>query len=84
MTVVAGALATVMVGSTVPSGLYTLFQQRWGLPVATTAIVFASYIAGVLLALRVLGHLADQRSKKQVMIASLGVIAGQVRYAVGG
>ena len=69
--VVAMSLGTVMIGSTVPSGLYTLYERHWGLPVTTTALVFASYIAGVLLALSIFGHLADRINRKAIMWTSL-------------
>src|SRR5699024_4909800 len=50
----------VVLGSTVPSGLYSIYQRQMGLPDSITTIVFSFYVVGVVVALVFGGHLSDQ------------------------
>lgn len=68
--VLAAGLVVVVIGSTMPSGLYSLYQQQWGLAVDKTVIVFACYAVGVVFAL-LFGHLADSLGRKPVVLVSL-------------
>lgn len=81
--VVGLAMTVVVLGSTIPSGLYTIYQRQWDLPVSTTTIVFSMYIAGVLVALLLLGHLSDHLGRKPVMAASVLLsIASSVTFVL--
>nr|WP_120492712.1 MFS transporter [Corynebacterium lactis] len=63
-------LVVVVIGSTMPSGLYALYQQQWGLPSGKTVVVFACYALGVVAAL-LFGHLADSVGRKPIALASM-------------
>lgn len=65
------AMGVAVLGSTIPSGLYTHYERLWSLPVSSTTHVFAMYILGVLVALIGLGHLADHIGRLPVMIGAL-------------
>ncbi|MHA6602427.1 MFS transporter [Corynebacterium coyleae] len=67
----------VVLGSTVPSGLYAIYEREWDLTRTETTLVFASYVAGVLCSLLFLGGLADRFGRKPAILFSvaLGVIS---------
>lgn len=69
--IVALSFVTVMAFATVPTPLYTLYQQRDGFPTFTTTIVFAAYGAGVMLALWLAGHLSDTHGRRTMLLVSL-------------
>lgn len=76
-------MLVVVLGSTVPSGLYTIYERDWGLAVSTTTLVFATYLVGVLVALVALGHLSDHLGRKPVMILAAGLsIASSVVFVL--
>ena len=68
--VLAAGMFQVVIGSTLPSGLYAIYERDWDLSRGATTIVFAMYVAGVLISLLFLGHLADRIGRKKVIMAS--------------
>ncbi|WKD60512.1 multidrug efflux system protein MdtL [Corynebacterium ciconiae DSM 44920] len=70
----------VVLGSTLPSGLYTLYEQQWGLSRAQTTVIFSIYVAGVLLSLVGLGGVADRYGRKASILIStvLGVASNAI------
>ena len=71
MFIIGSSMATVIIGSTIPSGLYTIYQRQWGLSVAIMTAVFAIYVLGVLVGLLGFGHLSDYLGRKPIMLSSL-------------
>ncbi|APT84239.1 MFS transporter [Corynebacterium aquilae] len=69
--VVALAMFQVVIGSTLPSGLYATYESQWGLTREMTTVIFSMYVVGVLVSLLFLGHLADRLGRKKVMVSSL-------------
>lgn len=65
----------VVLGSTVPSGLYAIYERDWGLSRVQTTLVFASYVAGVLCSLVFLGGLADRFGRKPAILLSVALAA---------
>lgn len=61
----------VILGSTIPSGLYAVYEERMGFAESTTTVFFACYVVGVIAALVAGGHLADQIGRRPVILASL-------------
>jgi MFS family permease len=55
---VAFAFAVTMLGTTLPTPLYPLYQQRIGFSGLVTTLVFAVYAAGVIGALLFVGRLS--------------------------
>lgn len=65
----------VVLGSTVPSGLYALYERDWDLSRIQTTLVFASYVVGVLCSLIFLGGLADRFGRKPAILISVALAA---------
>ncbi|NGN68157.1 MFS transporter [Streptomyces sp. A7024] len=60
-----------------PAPLYVLWQERLGFSAATLTLIYAGYIAGLLLTLTVAGSLADRYGRRPVLLPglALGVVA---------
>lgn len=71
--VVAYAFTVVMLGGTIPTPLYPIYQHRIGFSALVVTLVFAAYAAGTLAALLVFGRLSDQVGRRPVILAALGV-----------
>lgn len=65
-------LVIVVIGSTMPSGLYALYQRDWGLSTDKTVVVFACYAVGVIVTLTY-GHLSDSLGRKPIALTSMGL-----------
>lgn len=65
----------VVLGSTLPSGLYAIYERDWDLSRVQSTLVFASYVAGVLCSLIFLGSLADRIGRKPVILFSVALAA---------
>ncbi|MFF3621460.1 MFS transporter [Streptomyces sp. NPDC002467] len=81
--VVGAVLVLLMLSSSVPSALYVLYQQRWGLSSGTITVVFALYAVTVLAGLLLFGSLSDTLGRRPVLgaglvlaIVSMGLFAG--------
>ena len=77
----AGFLATTyafwatMVGTTLPTPLYSLYQRRFGFSELMITVIFATYAAGVIAALLLLGRLSDQVGRRWVLALGLSASA---------
>jgi MFS family permease len=65
------AFAVAMLGTTLPTPLYTLYRQRFGFSVLMITVIFATYAAGVILALLLFGRLSDEIGRRPVLLAGL-------------
>lgn len=72
---VAFAFVVVMLGATLPTPLYPLYEQQLGFGNLTVTVVFAAYAVGVVAALLLLGKASDVLGRKPVMLAAIGVSA---------
>src|SRR3954452_16134594 len=72
---VAAAFLMTMLGATLPTPLYPLYQQELGFGGLMVTVVFATYAVGVLAALLLVGRLSDQIGRKAVLLPGLGVAA---------
>ncbi len=67
---------TGVMGSSVPTPLYPLYQASLHLPSFTTTAIFFAYVVGVLSALLIGGRLADRVSdRRKLMLPALGMVA---------
>ncbi len=64
--------AAVMLGVTLPTPLYVLYQAQWHFSSGIVTVVFASYAAGVLAALLLAGRASDQVGRRPVLAVGLG------------
>ncbi|HEX3492263.1 MAG TPA: MFS transporter [Streptosporangiaceae bacterium] len=67
--------AVVMLGTTLPTPLYVVYQARWHFQAAIITVIFAVYAAGVLGALLLAGRSSDQAGRKPVLAVALGASA---------
>src|SRR5260370_6743550 len=61
-----------MLGTTLPTPLYVIYQAQWHFSPAIVTVIFAVYAAGVLAALLLAGRASDQAGRKPVLAAALG------------
>ena len=65
--------AAVMLGTTLPTPLYVLYQANWHFSSEVVTLVFATYAAGVLAALLLAGRSSDQVGRRPVLGTALGL-----------
>lgn len=70
-----GVFVVAMLGNTLPTPLYVLYQADWGFSSGVLTLVFASYAAGVLMALLLVGRVSDDVGRLPVLHAAL-VLSG--------
>jgi MFS family permease len=68
---VAYAFTVTMLGTTIPTPLYPLYQRDLALSPFTITIIYAAYAVGVLAALLFLGQLSDRIGRKRVLLPGL-------------
>ncbi len=61
-----------MLGTTLPTPLYVIYQAQWHFSAVIVTVTFAVYAAGVLATLLLAGRAADQAGRKPVLAAALG------------
>jgi MFS family permease len=69
--VVAYAILLNMMGSLLPTPLYTLYQQRWHFSTVVLTIIFTMYYVGVAVGLLAFGRLSDIVGRRRVLLASI-------------
>jgi predicted MFS family arabinose efflux permease len=72
---VAAAFLVTMLGATLPTPLYPIYEQELGFGGLMVTVVFAMYAVGVLAALLVVGRLSDEVGRRAVLLPALGVAA---------
>lgn len=72
---VASAFVTGMLGTTLPTPLYPTYAAQLGFGELVTTLVFATYAAGVIVALLLVGHWSDQLGRRPMLLAGLGLSA---------
>ncbi len=68
---VAVAFAVAMLGTTLPTPLYPLYERLFGFGGLMTTVVFAVYSAGVVAGLLLFGHWSDQVGRRRMLVAGL-------------
>ncbi|MFC5679256.1 MFS transporter [Aeromicrobium endophyticum] len=69
--VVVLAFLVTMIGTTLPTPMYGVYQQRLGFSLTTITVVFAMYAFGVLAALLVFGRWSDALGRRPLLLAGL-------------
>jgi MFS family permease len=72
---VALILTVTMLGTTLPTPLYVIYQAQWHFSAVIVTVTFAVYAAGVLTALLLAGRSSDQAGRKPVLAVALGASA---------
>src|SRR5207244_11087724 len=63
---VAYVFAATMMGTTLPTPLYVIYQGQWHFSSGIVTVIFATYAAGVLAALLLAGRSSDQVGRRRV------------------
>jgi MFS family permease len=73
--VTAYAFAVTMLGTTLPTPLYSLYRVRFGLSELMVTVIFATYAAGVIAALLLVGRLSDEIGRRPVLAPGIALSA---------
>ena len=68
-------LGVVMLGATLPTPLYVVYQRRFDFSAIVLTLIFAAYAAGTWAALVFFGRLSDQVGRRRVLLPALGLAA---------
>ena len=69
----ASVFAAAMLGTTLPTPLYGIYQAQWHFSAATVTVIFAVYAAAVLVTLLLAGRSSDQAGRRPVLAVALGL-----------
>lgn len=67
------AFLVTMIGTTLPTPMYGIYQQRLGFSLTTITVIFAMYALGVLAALVLFGRWSDALGRKPLLLAGLAI-----------
>jgi MFS family permease len=68
-------LTLTMVGTTLPTPLYDIYQSRWHFSAAMVTVTYAAYAAAVIVTLLLAGRASDQAGRRPVLAAALAASA---------
>jgi len=68
-------LSITMLGTTLPTPLYVIYQAEWHFSAAIVTVTFAVYAAAVLATLLLAGRSSDEAGRRPVLAAALGASA---------
>ena len=68
-------LTVTMLGTTLPTPLYVIYQGRWHFSPVVVTVTFAVYAAAVIATLLLAGRSSDQAGRRPVLAAALGASA---------
>ena len=70
---IAYAFAVTMLGTTLPTPLYVIYQAQWHFSTSLITLIFAVYAVGVLAALLGAGRSSDQVGRRPVLATAIGL-----------
>lgn len=71
--VIAYLFTVIMVGTTLPTALYGIYQERWHFSSGIVTLIYAVYAGGVLAALLLAGRASDQVGRRPVLWVAAGM-----------
>jgi MFS family permease len=60
-----------MLGTTLPTPLYPIYQREFGFAPLLVTVIFATYAFGVVAGLLLFGHLSDRIGRKRILLSGL-------------
>ncbi|MGH3856343.1 MAG: MFS transporter [Pseudonocardiaceae bacterium] len=73
VTLIGAAFAIAMLGTTLPTPLYPLYEKAFDFGELVTTMVFAAYAVGVIASLLLFGHWSDQVGRRPMLRAGLAL-----------
>src|SRR5580692_5572564 len=70
---IAYAFAITMLGTTLPTPLYVIYQAQWHFSTSLITLIFATYAVGVLAALLAAGRSSDLVGRRPVLGVAIGL-----------
>jgi len=70
---IAYAFAVTMLGTTLPTPLYVIYQAQWHFSTSLITVIYAVYAVGVLAALLGAGHSSDDVGRRPVLGTAIGL-----------
>lgn len=67
------AFFTTMLGTTLPTPLYPIYQRRFGIEPVLIPVIFAVYALGVIAGLLFFGHQSDRVGRRRVLLPGLAL-----------
>ncbi len=75
--------AITMMGTTLPTPMYVIYQERFGFSITMSTVIFAMYAFGVLAALLAFGRWSDALGRRPLLLAGLAAaIASDVVFLI--
>lgn len=71
--VIAGAFFVTMLGPTIPTPLYPIYEENLGFGGLMVTTIFATYAVGVAVALMLFGRLSDQVGRRTLLLPGLAL-----------
>lgn len=71
----ATAFLVVMLGATLPTPLYPIYEQDLGFGGVVVTLIFAAYAVGVAIALVAFGRMSDQLGRRAILLPGLALAA---------
>jgi MFS family permease len=78
MWVAVAGIASLYIGSTLPTPLYSLYQREFGFSEFVVTAIYASYVIGNLIALFALGRISDQLGRRPTTLMAFAVLVASV------
>lgn len=77
------SFAVVMMGTTMPTPVYSLYQAEFGFSVLVVTVIYAAYAIGVLTALLAFGRWSDSLGRRPMLVAGIafGIVSAVVFIA---
>jgi MFS family permease len=72
---IAYAFLVAMAGTTLPTPLYPIYQQRFGFGNLMVTVIFSTYAVGVIAGLILTGRLSDEIGRRKVLLFGVGCAA---------
>lgn len=72
---VAYAFAVTTLGTTMPTPLYGIYQERFGFSELTITLIYATYATGVIAGLLLFGRLSDEIGRRRTLLPALALSA---------
>lgn len=72
---VAYGLTILLLGGSIPTPLYEVYQNLWRFSEGMLTVVYAVYVAGILAALLCAGRLSDRVGRRPVLLSALALAA---------